>query len=469
VPGGGLEPAEESPMSSRRATAVAPWAVFVLLSLALSARAVDVVTVTPKETDELLANPGMGWQTFFQFADRDKALAGLPSACAYFRFYWVEVEKEEGKIDFAKLDDLLARAHTAGQKMALRIMCAGGPTASAVPDYLKAQGCKGYEYQEGGKGRVKWVPDFDDPIFVKNHTRLIRALGEHLDGHADFDEIDIGSVGLWGEWHMSGTKVAMPSRATCDAIIDLYAAAFPKSPKCMLIGDADGMRHAFTLGAGWRADCIGDLGGFSKNWNHMENLYPQQLEKAGAKDVWKTAPVAYESCWDMRKWKEQGWDVRRIFDFALETHASYLNNKSAPLPEGVRPEVERFLRKLGYRLVLRKLSHPAEVAAGGRLELASTWANVGVAPPYRDYRVAVCLPDAKGGRRVLVSEQSVKGFLPGEREMPLVVSLPKDLAAGKYAVSVGIVPPGVEKPAIKLAIEGRDGEGWYPVSAVTVK
>ena len=32
-------------------------------------------------------------------------------------------------------------------------------------------------------------------------------------------------------------------------------------------------------------------------------------------DAWKTAPVAFESCWDMRKWKEAGWDIRRIFEY----------------------------------------------------------------------------------------------------------------------------------------------------------
>jgi hypothetical protein len=41
--------------------------------------------VTPEETDELLGNPGMGWQTFHRFADEDKNLEGLPSTSAYFR------------------------------------------------------------------------------------------------------------------------------------------------------------------------------------------------------------------------------------------------------------------------------------------------------------------------------------------------------------------------------------------------
>jgi len=39
----------------------------------------------------------------------------------------------------------------------------------------------------------------------------------------------------------------------------------------MLIGDADLLAYATARGAGWRADCLGDLGGFSPTWNHMDH------------------------------------------------------------------------------------------------------------------------------------------------------------------------------------------------------
>ena len=76
----------------------------------------------------------------------------------------------------------------------------------------------------------------------------------------------------------------------------------------------------------------------------MENMYPQQIEATESSEVWQRAPVAWETCWDMRKWVKEGWDVRAIYDYALSYHASYVNNKSAPIPEGTRSEVERLLR-----------------------------------------------------------------------------------------------------------------------------
>jgi hypothetical protein len=447
-------------------------AAFALVLAALApASAGAQVVVQPKEIDDLLANPGMGWQTFHQFAGEDKALAGIPTAAAYIRFYWSSLEPAEGKIDFEKIDGLLARARKAGQRLSFRVMGAGTDREYLyVPQWLKDQGCKGFEYQYEKSGPKHWVPDYDDPLFQKAHFRLIEELGKRYDNHPDVDTLDIGSVGLWGEWHMSGTGVEMPKLEMRLRIIDAWCKAFPKTPRVMLIGDAEPLTHAVRAGCGWRADCLGDMGGFSKTWNHMQHLYRQQVQKAQAGDAWKAAPVAFESCWDMRKWKTEGWDIRYIFDYALDLHASLMNNKSAPIPEGARPEVDRFLRKLGYRLVLRTLTHPAAVAPGGTLSVSMTWENAGVAPPYRDFVTGFRLASAGIDKPVVLpGTKSVKGWLPGKVEASESVALPKGLAPGRYALAVGVLDPSTKAPAVRLAIAGRDAEGWYPVSEVEVK
>lgn len=447
----------------------------VLIGIALqccAAGAVQegIVNVTPKETDELLANPGMGWQTFHRFADEDKNLEGLPSTSAYFRFYWNEIEPVEEQIAFAKFDGILAHARKAGQKLAFRIMCAGTRSDSMyVPQWLKDKRCPGFEYEYQTDGRKRWVPDMDDRIFQEAHFRLIRQLGKRYDAHPDLGLVDIGSVGLWGEWHMSGTGVNMPSVETRLAIIDAYCNAFPKTPKVMLIGDEPGMKHAIGKGCGWRADCLGDMGGFSKTWNHMENFYPQQIKKTGAEDVWKSAPVAFESGWDMRKWNQEGWDIRFIFDYGLQFHVSYLNNKSAPIPEGTRGEVERFLRKIGYRLVLRQLEHNRTATPGSSLPVSMVWENVGVAPPYRDYRLAFRLANRERKESFAsVSDISIKGWLPGEIKTTESVPVPESFKPGPYDLSLAVVDPATRNPAVRLAIAGRADDGWYPLSRVIV-
>ena len=99
--------------------------------------------------------------------------------------------------------------------------------------------------------------------------------------------------------------------------------------------------------------------------------------------------------------------------------ARYINNKSAPLPEGenVRPELERFLRRLGYRLVLKELKHPAQFATGDKLQLAMKWQNVGSAPCYKPYRLAYRLANDQGYEKVFVGTVTVNQWLPGSIEL----------------------------------------------------
>ncbi|HEY5912849.1 MAG TPA: DUF4832 domain-containing protein [Verrucomicrobiae bacterium] len=453
------------------------WLALTFPPFATRANDAEITKILPKESDELLPNPGMGWQTFGRFADEDKNLKGLPSASAYFRFYWREIEAADGQIDFARFDELLVHARRAGQKLAFRIMCTGSAEYLDVPAWLKEQGCRGFEFNY--EGARHWVPDFADSRFQEAHYRLIRELGRRYDGHPEMDLVDIGSVGLWGEWHMSGTTqvdtgkpVPLPDVKLRLEIIDAWCRAFPKTSKVILIGSDEGMSQASAKGYGWRADCLGDMGGFSKTWNHMDNFYLQQLERTTAQDTWQKGPVAFESCWDMRKWKEAGWDIRFIFDYALRCHASYLNNKSAPIPDGTRAEIERFVRRLGYRLVLRSLEHPARIKAGTEVPAALEWENTGVAPPYRDYRVAIRLRSATpkdSASTVITSGESIRGWLPGPHKSGLRLGVPERTGPGRYELAIGLLAIGGEVPAVRLAIEGRAQDGWYPLSHVDVR
>ncbi len=207
--------------------------------------------------------------------------------------------------------------------------------------------------------------------------------------------------------------------------------------------------------------------------------------------MWKTAPVAWETCWDMRKWAAEGWPLRYIFNYALACHASAINNKSAPLPPGddVRPEIERFLRRLGYRLVLRELQHPPSASAGAVLQLAMKWQNVGSAPCYRPYRLAYRLTGGDGQSKTLVGRITVNHWLPGSTELFTAeffrqpkdlppgeivavsdaITLPAGLPAGKYGLSLAVVEGERAAPVVRLAIQGRAADGWYPLSELEVR
>jgi hypothetical protein len=430
-----------------------------------------MVTVEPVVSNALFANPGMGWQTFHQFADSDPNLAGLPSGSAYVRWTWRELEPTDGDIQLEVVASALERARAAGQTLMFRVMTAGSDSEYS-PDWLGATGCTILSYACDG-GAVVHAPDLENATCRARHDALITALGAEFADEPDI-EVDIGSVGLWGEWHFSGTspEIAMPSLATRQSIVDLYHATFPNQPQAALIGDVDILGYATALGSGWRADCLGDLGFFSPDWNHMDDMYQQHVADANAADAWTRGPVAWETCYTMQQWVDAGYDVHDIFQYALDMHGSFLNNKSAALPSGneYRQEVEWLLGTLGYRLVLRSLSHPPIAAAGGSLPVTMHWENLGVAPPYHSLELALRLAPTVGAAEpfVLPMTADLTTWVTGTVDVSETLSVPEDAPPGSYSLSVGVRgTPGI--PMVHLAIEGRDAAGWYPLGAVEVQ
>jgi hypothetical protein len=463
----------------------------VVLAAASNLFAQQMVVVTPEETDEILANPGMGWETFHRTSRQDRTLPSwIPSTIHYARWGWGEVEREPGKLNTDFLDRVLRETHASGQKLAFRVMCCSTSKGQPYhPQWLTKIGGKERTAEYDGVSFP--IPDLDDPVTLKAHLDLIQRLGEKCDGHPDIDHVDLGSVGWWGEWHLSGSASnRMPTLETRKKIVDAYFAAFKRTPLVMLIGGGDLLKYACDRGAGWRADCLGDMGGFSKTWCHMRKGYPGWIKQSAIQDAWKTAPVAWETCWDMRKWVSEGWPLRFIFNYALACHASVINNKSAPLPPGdnVRPELTRFLRRLGYRLVLKELKLPAQAQAGGKLDLAMKWQNTGSAPCYRPYRIAFRLANETGPGKTFVTSTTVNRWLPGSIELfteeffkepkdlppgnvidaAESVTIPSDTPAGQYTLSVAVVENDSAVPVVRLGIKGRGEDGWYPIAKLQV-
>ncbi len=451
----------------------------------------DGARIVPEQTDEILANPGMGWETFHRTSAADTNLpAWIPSTVHYARWGWGQLEPKRGEIDYGFLDGVLKETRDSGQKLAFRAMCcATRPSQPYHPKWLKEIGGK-VVMTRYGDGPELEVPVLDDPKVLAAHLDFIKRLGARYDGHPDIDHVDLGTVGWWGEWHMSQSSNApMPTLETQKKIVDTYLAAFQKTPLVMLVGGGEMLRYAVENGTGWRADCLGDMGGFSKSWCHMRMAYPQLLPAADAVNAWKTAPVAWETCWDMRKWVDEGWSLRFIFNYALALHGSVINNKSAPLPDGpnVRAEVERFLRRLGYRLVLKEMKHAKDVKPGETLKLVMKWQNIGSAPCYQPYRLAYRLTKNKE-QQIVVGNVTVDQWLPGEIELfteeffkqPAdlphgkvvdvtdTIQIPSNLSPGTYTLSLGVVGVEDAKPVVQLGIKGRSESGWYSLSTVNI-
>ena len=148
-----------------------------------------------------------------------------------------------------------------------------------------------------------------------------------------------------------------------------------------------------------------------------------------------------------------------------------LNAKSKPVPAAWRPRFNEFLKKIGYRFVLRELTHPTESRAGGPLVLQSRWDNRGVAPIYHAWPLAYRLRSSSD--QVIAqwtSPADLKQWLPGpSQEVEDKVVVPETVSPGSYSLDVAILSEDRRSAYVELAIEGKRTDRWYPVSRVTIR
>jgi Domain of unknown function (DUF4832)/Beta-galactosidase len=426
------------------------------------------VTVRPVEIDDVLYNPGMGFADFqFGAGKRLSPEEYPPQTVAYFRWTWSELEPSEGEFNFPLVDDVIKRATDRGETLAFRIMSV---YETSIPKWLLAKGV------ESVKTRNDIFPDHNNPAFLHYLERLIRAFGRRYAGRPEIDHVDIGSVGCWGEWNIAccGSrqkeicKRFFPSPEHGILITDWYLRYFRGTPLVMLIGGP--VVYAASRGAGWRGDCFGDYGIFGPTWNHMDNVYGPKVQDHAVGNAWKTAPVEFEVCEDMQDWYARGFDIDRILQKGLEWHGSVLNGKSSPVPAPWRAKVDEFLKRLGYRFVLREMAHDAEVTSGALLRLRSVWENKGVAPIYHPWPLAYRLRSAGGDVTARwLSKADLRRWLPGNHRVEDVVRVPVGVPAGSYSLDVAILTEDASAAHVQIAIQGRRADRWYPVSNLVVR
>jgi hypothetical protein len=127
-----------------------------------------------------------------------------------------------------------------------------------------------------------------------------------------------------------------------------------------------------------------------------------------------------------------------------------------------RETVERINQRMGYRLQLREISWPAEVALSTPFVVETSWANAGVAPCYGGGFWALTLQDNKGGLvSVNVNEGlDLKQLQPGPRDNATVIKSVADFTIGRMQKdSFGSFGPATAPGTydVLISVGQRDG------------
>ena len=487
----------------------------IFLSLAgYPAVAQETVKVYPKEIFDVLNNPGIGFTTFQRFNGDELNpgsgwTEGLPieyqpfngnltnknhpqTTIAYFRIYWKFLEPEQGKYNWPMIDKALRTAAARGQTLMFRVAPYGTGSARDVPEWYRQM--VGPEKPDAGDWRV----DPYDPRYVQYFGGFITALGQRYDGHPDLESVDISIIGPWGE----GRGTGILKEETRVALLNCYVDNFKKTPLHFLPNSSGADPAVQVKGTniaaswpdgsnngtgpqmryvGYRVDCWGDYNtdrkipnnfGQNNDWSHMQDHYPREIINMGMADAWKKAPVTFEICWTFLQWleklKHDEETVEWIFNEALKWHISSFNAKSSPVPDVWSPLVDKWLNKMGYRFVVRQFLYPSYIYRQGQLSFTSLWENVGCAPIYKDYQLAVRLRNAQK-TLVLPASVNIREWIPGNIVCDNNLYIPHDAPLGKYQLEIAIVAPVSNEPRVKLAIEGKTDDGWYSIGEIEIR
>lgn len=467
---------------------------FALLRTA-SLEGADLVTVQPKDTGEALVNPDMGWTMHFysnipqnygsrlEPSDTVDDFPGLSTV--YLRVPWAFIEPKEGQFNWALLDTPAQRWIAKGKRVALRLTCSENWMPFATPEWVKNAGAKGY-YYEFGKGRVEkgttWDPDFGDPIFLEKLERFIKALAARYDGNPNVAFVDIGSYGMWGEGHtmMSSQVPEAQAREWVKKHIDLHVKYFKHTLLCIsddVAGPQKPGRHfpetdyALSQGVTLRDDSI-LVQPPPNSWFHAEM----------AQEFWPRWPVIlehehYGGSKERGAWGDGSLLLKAVEDY----HASYMSIHWWPREElgENRAVIDKVNKRMGYRLQLREISWPREVAIDHSFTVKCTWANAGVAPCYPGGFVALTIKDKSDG---VVSVLVDDGFDVRSLKTGAPDQIPTQERACEFTIGhvAPVVRPGAcsvfvsvgqrdGTPRLALPLAGGDGQHRYKLGEITIK
>lgn len=434
----------------------------------------------------VLANPHKGW--YYHYVDNGfqgpRYRDGLPEEGnpfadfpgmnhLYLRFDWIDVEKEEGKIDFSEIETIIARYRPYGLRFALRL-CTYEGSFEATPLWVYAKGAKSILCPPGRADGVH-EPVYNDPVYLSCLERLMQAYGAQFDGRGEIEFVDVGTFGTWGEGHTWFGSQTVYDPATLRAHLDLHLRYFRKTRVLVnddMIREAEKtspeeaealLEHCRFAGVGIRDDSVA-VDTYANGCGYDTLVSPAYFDRLAAR-----APADLE-CQHCRETKpEYTGDGFRILEALRRGHATYAGFHgylSEWLPK-MRYFTEYAANRMGYWYFVRSLEC-GTLLAGRDNEIVLELENRGFAPAYHPYTLTVALIDAAGLAHYPAFTAPDLRTLAGESRGRYALTLTlSDLAPGNYRFAVGI-REGDTPLLLALADRTRRPDGLYELAEVSV-
>ncbi|BCO61209.1 hypothetical protein [Mycobacterium intracellulare] len=403
-------------------------------------------------------------------------------------------------------------------------------TNIAMPDWMGAAATNysGPQRYWWMPGVTQVVPNWNDPNYLNAFGQLLAALGRRYDGDERLSVFEFSGYGDFSENHISylrdtlGAPGPAPDESvaklgyysqfrdqniTAESIRQLVAATVNAFPHTQLVTTAlnpeivrqliaDDVTKKLSAPVGIRADCLG-----------VQDPLPAWAERDGSHYVQSkdplvgalrnrlaSAPMITEWCQlpektDPRTYYEKG--LQDVVKYHVSMTSSFnfpAVDSSTPMDPALYLLWARANVVAGYRYSVEARQESQSVK-DGKATLAVAWTNYGAAAATENWVPGYRLVDFSGAVvRTLPATVALKTLVQspsgdGSSKEPLPASTTESihidlagLAPGHYTLCASVDwqqhKPGanhvVNYPPMRLARDGRDGTGCYPIATLNL-
>jgi hypothetical protein len=371
------------------------------------------------DTSRVLKNPDKGWYHHYydnslsQYYATESDLSSFPGLSQiYLRFAWSYLEPRPSEYNWALIDNMVNTWRPRGYSFSVRITCKETSIAYATPKWVSEMGAQGVWVNNWGL--ATWEPKYDDPIFLDRLAKFHAAFAARYDGAEWLDLVDIGSYGDWGEGHTGFSSGTVASNDTLKKHIDIHRNVYKKTP-LIVVDDMINWRRSSSdetimrqyvesNNLSYRDDSI-LVDWYVKNYNGSVQK-PEYFEA-----VWKTRPTILETQHYATVKKDGNWVglngsdqiagqsfsgasvLRKAIELMHATYIGYHGYAAEWLRDNPALAGE-LANRCGYWLFPQKATLPTNYSSEPFMEL--TWANKGVAPVYKDYKLKAKFVSSNG-------------------------------------------------------------------------
>ena len=429
------------------------------------------ITVYPKEIEDVLNNPYMGWAP-----QAEGGPYSQPHRMVYAGITWREIESRKNSFNWSDLEKKYKFNYWDNRnvKVILRVIMdlPGKAGHIDIPDWLYNEiNGKGFWYDNPEIG-AGFSPEYNNLILIASHEKLVKELGKRYGNDSRIAFIELGSLGHWGEWHTALTKnskVSFPMNNISNQYAKHYVETF-LNKKCL-------MRRPFEIASHNKMGLYNDMFGTPQTDIWLSWINTGYLDLCGQKQLptpefWKCGPSGGEFAYGNAQSFLEVNSINESLRQVRESHTSWLGPccpTNLPLGCAEQHNLNIIQKTMGYRFVVKSVSCQSTVIAGNTLALEMEWENKGVAPFYYRWPLEFSLSDDKG--RIVTrwkAPEDIRTWLPGTKKTKEYFPIPVYLRGGSYTLCAAIIDPIKDKPGVDFAIKGRRLDGRYDLVHVKV-